>query len=82
MPSGLRSIPTTTLPEAPHTPSMAHSILDYDQALPSSFPRDVLSKPPRTLVDDKVNSIRSIAWNPFGNLIATGAADKTLRVCK
>lgn len=27
-------------------------------------------------------SIRTINWNPFGNLIATGAADKTLRVCK
>lgn len=27
-------------------------------------------------------SIRSIAWNPQGSLIATGAADKTLRVCE
>ncbi|KAF3764773.1 WD40 repeat-like protein [Cryphonectria parasitica EP155] len=26
------------------------------------------------------HNIRSIGWNPFGNLIATGAADKTLRV--
>ena len=25
-------------------------------------------------------SIRSIAWNPLGSLIATGAVDKTLRV--
>lgn len=29
-----------------------------------------------------VTSIRSIAWNPQGSLIATGAADKTLRVCE
>lgn len=27
-------------------------------------------------------SIRSIGWNPQGSLIATGAADKTLRVCE
>jgi THO complex subunit 3 len=26
--------------------------------------------------------IRSIAWNPLGNLVATGSSDKTLRVCK
>jgi THO complex subunit 3 len=25
--------------------------------------------------------LRSIAWNPLGTLIATGSADKTLRVC-
>jgi len=26
--------------------------------------------------------IRSIAWNPLGNLVATGSSDKTLRVCE
>lgn len=27
-------------------------------------------------------SLRSIAWNPLGTLVATGASDKTLRVCE
>lgn len=27
-------------------------------------------------------TIRTIAWNPLGNLVATGSSDKTLRVCK
>lgn len=27
-------------------------------------------------------SIRSIAWNPLGNLVATGSSNKTLRVCE
>lgn len=27
-------------------------------------------------------SIRSIAWNPVGSLVATGSSDKTLRVCE
>lgn len=26
------------------------------------------------------NSLRSIAWNPLGTLIAAGSADRTLRV--
>lgn len=40
--------------------------------------------PRRTFVVDAAvaPSIRSIGWNPLGTLIATGAADKTLRVCK
>lgn len=25
--------------------------------------------------------LRAIAWNPLGTLVATGSADKTLRVC-
>lgn len=29
---------------------------------------------------DEPSSIRSIAWNPLGTLIATGSADRTLRV--
>jgi WD40 repeat protein len=29
---------------------------------------------------DKINSLRSVSWNPLGTLIATGSADKTLRV--
>ncbi len=28
------------------------------------------------------SSIRSISWNPLGNLIATGSNDRTIRVCK
>lgn len=55
--------------------------LDYDED-PFFFPHAAFEKPPRTYVDDKVSSIRSIGWNPFGSLIATGAADKTLRVCE
>lgn len=31
---------------------------------------------------NKDTSLRSIAWNPLGTLVATGAADKTLRVCE
>ncbi len=27
-------------------------------------------------------SLRSIAWNPLGTLVATGSSDKTLRVCE
>jgi WD40 repeat protein len=27
-------------------------------------------------------SLRSIAWNPLGSLVATGSSDKTLRVCE
>jgi hypothetical protein len=27
-----------------------------------------------------IRSIRSIAWNPLGTLIAAGSADRTLRV--
>ncbi|KAL2885942.1 THO complex subunit 3 [Ceratocystis lukuohia] len=30
--------------------------------------------------DHRGHSVRSIAWNPFGTAIATGSADKTLRV--
>ena len=26
--------------------------------------------------------VRTIAWNPLGNLVATGSSDKTLRVCE
>lgn len=26
--------------------------------------------------------LRAIAWNPLGNLVATGSMDKTLRVCE
>jgi hypothetical protein len=26
--------------------------------------------------------LRTIAWNPLGNLVATGSVDKTLRVCE
>lgn len=29
---------------------------------------------------DRICSIRTIAWNPTGYLIATGSADKTLRI--
>lgn len=53
----------------------------FDRTHPKTYtcpnlpPFDVPDKPPQ-------HSIRSINWNPFGNLVATGAADKTLRVCK
>lgn len=56
--------------------------LDHDED-PFCFPYNVFKRPPNTYVDDRLaRSIRSIGWNPFGNLIATGAADKTLRVCE
>lgn len=61
---------------------MSPTQLDHDEDPFFFLPYAALGKPPRTHVDDKVSSIRSIGWNPFGSLIATGAADKTLRVCK
>lgn len=60
---------------------MSQPQLDWEEII-IPFPKEHLSKPPVTYVDDEVFSIRSIGWNPFGSLIATGAADKTLRVCK
>jgi len=32
------------------------------------------------LANTDIYSLRTIAWNPLGTLIATGAADRTLRV--
>lgn len=60
---------------------MSSSQLDYDEN-PFHFPYGSFVEPPRTHINGKMPSIRSIGWNPFGSLIATGAADKTLRVCK
>lgn len=60
---------------------MSPTQLDYEE-IDIRFLEEELRKPPVTYVDDDVSSIRSIGWNPFGSLIATGAADKTLRVCK
>lgn len=60
---------------------MSPTQLDYEEII-IPFPEKELRGPPVTYVDDDVSSIRSIGWNPFGSLIATGAADKTLRVCK
>lgn len=67
---------------------------DYTKGKAFVFPSVAFDRPyPRTYIDaglpkfdvpDKPpqHSIRSINWNPFGNLVATGSVDKTLRVCK
>lgn len=54
---------------------------DYAYRRPRRLPPRAIDVP-RISVDDPIPSIRSIGWNPLGTLIATGAADKTLRVCK
>ncbi|CAN8098966.1 unnamed protein product [Discula destructiva] len=66
--------------------------LDYEERKQPCFPTAAFeSTHPRTYTDENLppcdvpdqaphHSIRSIGWNPFGNLIATGSADKTLRV--
>lgn len=60
---------------------MAFPYAAFDRTYPMSLidpglpPFERPNKPPN-------HSIRSINWNPFGNLVATGSTDKTLRVCK
>ena len=81
-----RPTPPPATREGPPTPSMCAragcrpSRLDREKGCPAFL--SLALAPPRTNVDDHVPSIRSIGWNPFGSLIATGAADKTLRVCE
>lgn len=73
---------------------MSAQQLDFEEGKTFKFPSAAFNRThPKTYTDpnlpafDKPNksahhSIRSINWNPFGNLVATGATDKTLRVCK
>lgn len=73
---------------------MSAQQLDHKEGLPFNLPFGALNQtslqtytclsPSPSAGPDKPpkHSIRSINWNPFGNLVATGAADKTLRVCK
>ena len=65
------SVPFQLPPSSSHLPS---------PPLSSQDPDPDAALPPSPQLTPPLSSIRTIAWNPTGHLIATGSQDRTLRI--